>query len=107
MKRSLLVVVTMLVGWLVVPSSETRERDETQTATCTLKIEGMTCGGCEGAVKIAAKRVDGVTAVTASYKTRSAQVTYDPAKTTPEAIAKAVTERSGFKAEVMRAEENH
>ena len=30
-----------------------------------------------------------------------AEVTYDPAKTTPEKIAKAITENSGFKAELQ------
>jgi hypothetical protein len=40
-----------------------------QPAVCKLKVTGMTCGGCEGAVKLAAKRVDGVKSVTVSYKT--------------------------------------
>ena len=71
-------------------------------ATCTLKVAGMTCGGCESAVKIAAKRVDGVKTVTASAKSGTAEVGYDAAKTSPEAIAKAVTANSGFKAEVMK-----
>ena len=34
----------------------------------------------------------------ASYKTGTAEVTYDPLKTTPEAIAKVISERTGFKA---------
>ena len=53
-------------------------------------------------MKIAAQKVDGVTAVTASYKTGTADVTYNPAKTSPDAIAKVVSERSGFKAEVVK-----
>ncbi len=79
-----------------------QSRDEAATAVCTLKITGMTCGGCEGAVKVAAKKVDGVKVVTASYKSGTAEVTYDPAKTSPDAIAKVVTEKSGFKAEVVK-----
>lgn len=74
-----------------------------RTVQCTLKITGMTCGGCEGAVKLAAKRVDGVKSVTASAKSGTADVTYDTAKTSPEAIAKAVTKGSGFKAEVLKS----
>lgn len=73
-----------------------------QPAMCTLKVTGMTCGGCESAVKLAAKRVDGVKSVTASAKSGTADVTYDPSKTSPEAIAKAVTANSGFKAEVAK-----
>jgi copper chaperone len=77
-------------------------RDDAATAVCTLKITGMTCGGCEGAVRVAAKKVDGVKGVTASHKAGTAEVTYDPAKTSPEAIAKVVTDKSGFKAEVVK-----
>ena len=73
---------------------------QTQSATkvCTLKVTGMTCAGCEAAVKIAAKKVDGVTDITVSYDKAAADVTYDPAKTTPAAIAKAITEKTGYKA---------
>ena len=70
--------------------------------TCKLKVTGMTCGGCESAVKLAAKRVDGVKAVTASARSRAAEVAYDASKTSAEAIAKAVTTNSGFKAEVLK-----
>lgn len=65
---------------------------------CTLKVTGMTCAGCEAAVRNAAKTVDGVKDVKASYDRKTAEVTYDPAKTTPAAIAKVITDPSGFKA---------
>lgn len=71
-------------------------------AVCTLKVTGMTCGGCEAAVKMAAKRVDGVTSATASAKSGTAEVNYDPSKTSPDAIAKAVSTSSGFKADVVK-----
>lgn len=70
---------------------------------CTLKVAGMTCAGCEAAVKIAAKSVNGVKDVKASYDKANADVTYDPSKTTPEAIAKVITSKTGFKAEAPRA----
>ena len=40
-----------------------------------------------------------LTAAQASSDKGIAEVTYDPAKTTPAAIAKVITEKSGFKAE--------
>jgi copper chaperone CopZ len=49
-------------------------------------------------VTLAAKRIDGVKDCKASYKTGTAEVTYDPAKTTPQAIAKVISEKTGFKA---------
>lgn len=84
-------------GW----SADTRQNSQSQALqVCTLQVSGMTCGGCEAAVRNAARKVDGVKDVKASYKTGIAEVTYDPARTTPESIAKAVTDKSGFKAEV-------
>ena len=71
-------------------------------AVCTLKVSGMTCSGCEAAVKMAARRIDGVTSVTASAKSGIAEIRYDASKTSPEAIAKAVSAKSGFKAEVTK-----
>jgi copper chaperone CopZ len=54
--------------------------------------------GCEAAVKLAAKTVDAVKDCKANHKTGTAEVTYDPSRTTPEAIAKVISERTGFKA---------
>jgi len=54
--------------------------------------------GCEAAVKLAAKTVDGVTDCNTDYKTGTTEVTYDPSKTTPEAIAKTISEKTRFKA---------
>lgn len=74
-----------------------------QSAMCTLKVTGMTCSGCEAAVKMAARRVDGVKSVTASAKSGTAEVSYDASKTSPKAIAEAVTAHSGFKAAVIES----
>ena len=53
---------------------------------------------------MAARKVDGVQDVKASYAKGLAEVTYDGAMTSPEAIADAITKYSGFKAEAPRAE---
>lgn len=49
-------------------------------------------------MKLAAKTVDGVEDCIADYRTRTAEVRFDPSRTTPEAIAKAISEKTGFKA---------
>ena len=59
----------------------------------------MTCAGCEAAVRMAARSVDGVTDVKVSHAKGNAEVTFDPSKTTPGDIARVVTDKSGFKAE--------
>jgi len=69
----------------------------------TLHIEGMTCGSCATAVKRVLTKVDGVKAATVSYEKNSAVVTYDPAKVTPEKIARAVEEKlPTYKAKVIK-----
>ena len=98
MRQWILVIVTLAFSMGAQAMAQTKG----PVATSTLKVTGMTCGGCESAVKLAAKRVDGVKTVTASAKSGTAVVTYDASKTSPEAIAKAVTAKSGFKAEVVK-----
>lgn len=97
----------MLVGLLALGTSAVTTpvtvsaQQQPATKVCTLKVNGMTCEVCTTAVKLAAKKIDGVKDAVVSYKNGTADITYDPAKTTPDAIAKIVTEKSGFKAAVQ------
>ena len=52
--------------------------------------------------KLAAKKVDGVKDAKASYAKGTAEVTYDPEKTGPDAIARAIAEKTGYKTEVVK-----
>ncbi len=79
--------------------AETQTPAKLATETCTLKITGMTCAGCEAAVRMAARSVEGVTAVKVSYAKGNAEVSSDRSKTNPAAIAKVIHDKSGFKAE--------
>ncbi len=56
------------------------------TARKTLHVAGMTCGGCENAVKRVLKQLDGVTDVTASHVAGTVDVTYDADKVQPAAF---------------------
>ena len=60
--------------------------------TAVLSVKGMTCGGCSASVKTALKGVDGVDKVKVSQKDGKAQVSYDPSRTNPEALAQVVTQ---------------
>lgn len=53
-------------------------------------------------MKLAAKSVEGVKDCRADYKKGTAEITYDPSKTTPEAVAKVIFEKTGFKATAPR-----
>jgi copper chaperone len=56
----------------------------------TLTVTGMTCGGCESAVRRALTMIDGVQDVTASHAGNTVTLRYDPAKIAPDAIAKRI-----------------
>ena len=51
-----------------------------------LTVTGMTCGGCENAVKRAVSKLAGVEAVSADHHANLVDVEFDPARVTPQAI---------------------
>lgn len=67
-----------------------------------MKIRGMNCGHCVGAVTGALKKVDGVTVD--EVKIGSATMSYDPARTSPAAIAQAIA-NAGYEAEPAQLSE--
>ena len=70
--------------------------------TITLGVEHMTCAACPITVRKALSHVAGVTQSTVDMEAHTATVTFDPGKTTPEALATAVSE-AGFPAKVLRS----
>ncbi|KTB49306.1 Copper chaperone [Dehalogenimonas alkenigignens] len=64
-------------------------------AALNLTVKGMSCGGCVRHVETALKKVAGVGTVTVDLAKSKASVEYDPAKTTPDALKKAV-DASGY-----------
>lgn len=61
----------------------------------TLKIEGMTCGGCVSSVTKVLEPIDGVDKVNVTLKPGQATIEYDPAKTGTDAFRQAI-EDAGF-----------
>ncbi len=66
-------------------------------AEAKIKIEGMMCGHCQASVTKAISSVGGVSAVKVNLADKQATVTYDPKKTTVDAI-KAVIVDAGYTA---------
>lgn len=58
--------------------------------TVTLRVEGMTCGGCVIGVRKVLTRLDGVSKADVSYETQRAVVTYDPANVTVDQMIAAI-----------------
>ena len=70
--------------------------------TVTLKITGMTCGGCANHVSVALSKVDGIISEDVSYPGDKNTITYDPNKTSEKDIIAAI-EKTGYKAKVITA----
>ena len=81
----------------------TAGQDEKTGKVCVLKVEGMACSACAARVEKEAKKIDGVKAARVSQPTGTAEITYDPAKTSPAAIAKTISVKTGFKTEVPKS----
>jgi copper chaperone CopZ len=60
------------------------------TTTLDLHVTGMTCGGCENAVKRSLLKLSGVEAASASHAEQKVRVTYHPESVTPSAIQSAI-----------------
>lgn len=101
------VAVTVTIISVVVTRGQQKDVVATQatatrTEVATLTIPEMFCPGCEVGVKIAANKIDGVKEVRTDSDKRTAEVIFDPTKTTPQAVASAITKGTGFKTEVAR-----
>jgi len=66
--------------------------------TLTLHVTGMTCGGCENAVKRAVGQIDGVSEVAASHQSERVDVTFDESKVDRETIEQKIR-RLGYRVE--------
>ena len=66
--------------------------------TITLKVEGMSCGGCVASVTRVLKAVPGVADVKVQLSPGTAEVSYDPARTGAPAFKVAI-EDAGYAVE--------
>ena len=106
MRNVLVLVAAIAFGGIATATATrvlpTQTKPAEATKACTVKVTGMTCSGCEAAVRLAAKQVDGVKDAKASFAKGTAEVTYDPAKTAPDSIAKTIAQKTGYKTEVVK-----
>lgn len=71
------------------------------TKTVTLSVPGMTCSTCPVTVKKALTKVDGVIKTKASLEKLEAIVTFDDAKTNPQALIQATT-NAGYPSQLVK-----
>lgn len=72
-----------------------------ESKTVTLKVEGMTCGGCAIGARKVLERLDGVQKAEVSYEKSQAVVTYDAKKVTIEQMIAALKKGLGYTATVV------
>jgi copper chaperone CopZ len=70
-----------------------------QMATAQLRVTGMTCNGCANAVRNTLKTIPGVQDADVDLGAGRAKVTYDPARSSTEAMITALGEL-GYTSEV-------
>lgn len=58
----------------------------------SLCCDKTTCGLCPVTIEKSLEKVTGVSAVTVDFPKKTATITYDPDKTTPDALSKATTD---------------
>lgn len=69
-----------------------------------IPVEGMSCSACVARVKRALKETEGVSETHVNLEKGEAEIRYEPARTSPEKLAKAIDEL-GYKAGPARAKE--
>lgn len=70
----------------------------------TIKVGGMTCGGCAIGVRTALSRVGGVAKAEVSYEDQRAVITYDPSKVSTDKLL-ATVRSFGYKAALLEVKD--
>ncbi|MDO9168154.1 MAG: cation transporter [Methylobacter sp.] len=81
--------------------AETVVQVKSNSQSVTLAIQNMTCAMCKFTIKKALLGVVGVQEVSVDYNSKTASVTFDPQKTSSEALIKATTD-AGYPATVSQ-----
>ncbi len=94
MIRTLLFSLLISISAMSSPFFSTAQAAESKTVM--LDVPGMTCKFCPITIRKALKKVPGVTDAKADFDTKTATVTFDPDKTSVEALTKATAD-AGYK----------
>ena len=101
---ALFLSILVLAGWITVrpaPASGDKASQSTQLEKVTLKVEGMTCGGCAVGVKKTLEKQKGVRKAEVSFEKGQAIAEVEKGKVKPEDLAAAVT-KFGYQTTVVK-----
>jgi len=76
--------ISILFSIAMVIASLTANANAAASQTVTLDIPGMSCKFCPITIRKALEKVPGVIKAQADFESKTATVTYDPDKTTPD-----------------------
>lgn len=68
---------------------------EADLKTTTLRVEGMVCDSCEGAIQAEVEKLEGVVSAAVDHQAKSATIRHDPSRAPVDAIAAAI-EKLGY-----------
>ena len=99
MKKILMLLLTAMI--LAACNSKTENKDATapeqeaiaaEWVEVTLNVEGMTCDGCENAIKAGVETLEGIASVESSHEEAWTKVKFDKKTTSLEEIQAKITE---------------
>jgi mercuric ion binding protein len=96
-----MLALALLVGTLLAAVVPTRTAVAQSLQSVTLDVQNMTCAACPITVRKALTKVSGVVEAKVDLDSKTAVVTFDPAKTGVEALTKA-TANAGFPSSLKR-----
>ena len=94
-------MIIMAAAFLFACNSQTKSTEESETKVqsanpewveVVLNVDGMTCDGCENAIKAGVEGLDGIDAVESSHEEGWTKVKYDKSLTSVEDIEGKITE---------------
>jgi mercuric ion binding protein len=101
MRKTLLFTFLILAPFAGLVTQPVAAVETAATQTVTLAVENMSCAACPITVRKALEKVPGVAKVKVDFDTKTATVTFDPAKTKVETLTRATTE-AGYPSSLKR-----
>ncbi|GAB3343689.1 hypothetical protein GCM10027429_34630 [Marivirga atlantica] len=93
----------LLAGYGMAHSANsTTTKSSQKSETVKLKVTGLTCAGCASHLYKVLKETKGVVDNSVEYPGDIAVIDYDPKKTQPEQLIAAIEEKTSYKAELLK-----
>lgn len=93
----------LLAGYGMAQSANSQTAESTQKSeTVKLKVTGLTCAGCASHLYKVLKETKGVVDNSVEYPGDIAMIDYDPKKTQPKQLIAAIEEKTNYKAELLK-----